>query len=44
LANETLSAMRDRAMLVAAGNLVLSVVLGLLAVWLGRVLAHALWG
>jgi CrcB protein len=43
-ANETLSAMRDRALLVAVGNVLLSVILGLVAVWLGRVLAHALWG
>ncbi len=42
-ANESLSAMRDRAMLIAASNVVLSVVLGLAAVWAGRVLAHALW-
>lgn len=42
-ANESLSAMRDRAMLIAASNVVLSVVLGLAAVWAGRVLAHAVW-
>jgi CrcB protein len=42
--NETLSAMRDRAWLIAWSNVLLSVMLGLMAVWLGRVLAHALWG
>jgi fluoride exporter len=43
-ANETVSAMRDNALPVAAGNVVLSVGLGLLAVWAGRALAHAVWG
>ena len=43
-ANETVSAMRDNAMLTAVGNVVLSVVLGLLAVWAGRALAHSVWG
>ncbi|MBA3259515.1 MAG: fluoride efflux transporter CrcB [Gemmatimonadales bacterium] len=43
-ANETVSAMRDGALLVAVGNVVLSVGLGLVAVWLGRLLAHAVWG
>ena len=43
-ANETLSAIRDNALLIAAGNVVLSVTLGLAAVWAGRLLAHAIWG
>jgi CrcB protein len=43
-ANETVSAMRDNALLIAAGNVLLSVGLGLVAVWLGRLLAHAVWG
>lgn len=43
-ANETLSAMRDDALLIAAGNVLLSVGLGLAGVWLGRLLAHAVWG
>ncbi len=43
-ANETLTAMRDNALLIAAGNLLLSVTLGLAAVWLGRLVAHVVWG
>jgi CrcB protein len=43
-ANETLSALRDGALPIAAGNVLLSVSLGLAAVWLGRLLAHAVWG
>jgi CrcB protein len=43
-ANETVSAMRDNAVLIAAGNVLLSVGLGLAGVWLGRLLAHAVWG
>jgi fluoride exporter len=43
-ANETLSAMRDRALVIAVTNVLLSVILGLIAIWLGRMLAHALWG
>ena len=43
-ANETMSAIRDNALLVATGNVVASVTLGLAAVWAGRVLAHAVWG
>jgi CrcB protein len=43
-ANETVSAARDNTLLIAAGNVLLSVVLGLAAVWLGRLLAHAVWG
>ena len=43
-ANETMSAIRDDALLIATGNVVASVTLGLAAVWAGRVLAHAIWG
>jgi fluoride exporter len=43
-ANETLSALRDNSLLVAVSNVVLSVILGLASVWLGRLLAHAIWG
>lgn len=43
-ANETLSAMRGNAALMAVANVLLSVVAGLFAVWLGRLLAHAVWG
>jgi len=43
-ANETMSAVRDNALLIAAGNILLSVGLGLLGVWLGRLLAHNIWG
>lgn len=43
-ANETFSALRDNDMLIAAGNVVLSISVGLAAVWLGRVLAHTIWG
>lgn len=43
-ANETLSAAREDALLFAAGNVLLSVSFGLVAVWLGRLLARALWG
>ena len=42
-ANETVSAMRDGATAVAAGNIVLSVTLCLAAVWAGRMLAVAIW-
>lgn len=43
-ANETLSALRESQPLSAAGNVLLSVAAGLAAVWLGRLLAHAVWG
>jgi CrcB protein len=43
-ANETLTATRENALLMAAGNILMSVVFGLAAVWLGRLLAHAIWG
>ena len=43
-ANETVNAVRDNALLIATGNVLLSVGLGLAAVWLGRLLAHAVWG
>jgi fluoride exporter len=43
-ANETVSAVRDNALITASGNVLLSVGLGLLAVWVGRALAHTVWG
>lgn len=43
-ANETVNATRDDALLLAGGNILLSVGLGVLAVWAGRALAHAVWG
>lgn len=43
-ANETLGALRDGAPLIAGANIVLSVGLGIGGVWLGRLLAHAVWG
>ena len=43
-ANETANAMRDNALATASANVILSVGLGLLAVWAGRALAHAIWG
>ena len=43
-ANETLSALRESQPLSAAGNVLVSVATGLAAVWLGRLLAHAVWG
>ena len=43
-ANETVNAMRDAAFFVAATNVLVSVGLGLAAVWAGRLLAHTIWG
>jgi CrcB protein len=43
-ANETVNAMRDAAMATAVLNVLTSVGLGLVAVWAGRMLAHAIWG
>ncbi len=43
-ANETVNAARDNAPLIAAGNVLLSIGLGLVAVWFGRAFAHAVWG
>jgi CrcB protein len=43
-ANETVNAMRDAAMMIAAVNVLTSVALGLGAVWAGRIIAHAIWG
>jgi fluoride exporter len=43
-ANETVNAMRDAAMTTALLNVLASVGLGLVAVWAGRMLAHAIWG
>jgi fluoride exporter len=42
--NETLNLVRDGERLLAAGNVVANVGLGLLAVWAGRAAAHAVWG
>ncbi len=43
-ANETVNAVRDDAFLIAGSNAVLSVGLGMVSVWLGRTLAHLVWG
>lgn len=43
-ANETVNAMRDAAMATAVLNVLASVGLGLVAVWAGRMIAHAIWG
>jgi fluoride exporter len=43
-ANETVTAVRDAAMTAALLNVLASVGLGLLAVWAGRMIAHAIWG
>jgi fluoride exporter len=43
-AHETLNAARDSDLLTAVSNVVVSVAFGLAAVWLGRLLAHAIWG
>lgn len=43
-ANETVNAVRDAALDIAFLNVVASVGLGLVAVWAGRMLAHAIWG
>jgi len=43
-ANETVNAVRDAAMGIALLNVLLSVGLGLVAVWAGRMVAHAIWG
>src|SRR5262249_42879625 len=42
-ANETFNAARDGAVVLAAANIVVSVVLGLASVWAGRSIAHAVW-
>jgi CrcB protein len=42
--NETLNLFRDGEHLLAGTNVAANVVLGLAAVWLGRVAAHAVWG
>jgi CrcB protein len=41
--NETVNLFRDRDFPLAAANLVLHIVLGLGAVWLGRIAAYAIW-
>lgn len=43
-ANETVNAIRDTAMTIALVNILASVGLGLVAVWTGRLVAHAIWG
>ena len=42
--NETFNLFRDGEQFLAGANVATNVVLGLTAVWLGRVAAHALWG
>ena len=42
--NETMNLMRDGEMLPALANVSAHIVLGLGAVWLGRLVAHAVWG
>ena len=41
--NETLNLLRDGERLLAGGNVVANVILGLAAVWVGRAAAAALW-
>jgi fluoride exporter len=43
-ANETVNAVRDAAMGIALLNVLASVGLGLVSVWAGRMIAHAIWG
>ena len=43
-ANETVNAVRDAAMGIALLNVLASVGFGLVAVWAGRLIAHAIWG
>lgn len=42
--HETLNLVRDGEQFLAAGNVAANVGAGLAAVWLGRALAHAIWG
>lgn len=42
--NETMNLMRDGEMLPALTNVGVHIVLGLSAVWLGRTVAHTIWG
>ncbi len=42
--NETLDILRNREALRAISNIVLHVILGLLAVWLGRITVYFIWG
>jgi fluoride exporter len=42
--NETLNLWRDREILLGIVNIAAHIVLGLAAVWLGRVLGHKIWG
>jgi CrcB protein len=43
-ANETVNAIRDASMMIALVNVLASVGLGLVAVFAGRLIAHAIWG
>ncbi len=43
-ANETVNAARDAAVGIAIANVLASVGLGIIAVWAGRTIAHAVWG
>ncbi len=43
-ANETVNALRDAAIVIALVNVLASVGFGLIAVWAGRLIAHAIWG
>jgi len=42
--NETLDILHNREALLAISNIVLHVILGLLAVWLGRITVYFIWG
>ena len=42
--NETMNLMRDGETLPALANVTVHIVVGLGAVWLGRLVAHAIWG
>lgn len=42
-ANETLNLMREGQLISSGLNILLNVVLGVLGVWLGRLLAHSIW-
>lgn len=42
--NETMNLLRDGEMLLAFANVAVHIVVGLAAVWLGRIAAHQIWG
>src|SRR5262245_19099482 len=42
-ANETVNALRDGTVVIASANVVVSVIVGLLAVWGGRAAVHLIW-